>query len=101
MCTSTRLLCEEVLGRPPAQVRLLHLREPISLTAEPSGQALRAHRAKTAAVWSAIERACRDEDFRPRPSPLCNFCRFREFCPAYGGDPALASVTLGMAEAVA
>jgi putative RecB family exonuclease len=92
------LLCEEVLGRPPAEVRLLHLREPLSLTAEPSEQALRGHRAKTGAVWSAIERACRNEDFRPKPSSLCNYCRFREFCPAFGGDPNQAAVTLGMVE---
>ena len=46
-------------------------------------------------AWSAIEQACRNDDFRPRPSPLCNYCRFREFCPAYGGDPDQASVVLG------
>jgi putative RecB family exonuclease len=95
------LLCQEVLGRPPAQVRLLHLREPLSLTAEPSEQALRGHRAKTGAIWSAIERACRNEDFRPRPSSLCNYCRFREFCPAFGGDPAQAAVVLRSGERVA
>ncbi|MGA8723632.1 MAG: PD-(D/E)XK nuclease family protein [Acidimicrobiales bacterium] len=99
------LLCEEVLGRPPAEVRLLHLREPLSLTAEPSEQALRGHRAKTGAVWSAIERACRNEDFRPKPSALCNYCRFREFCPAFGGDPAQAAAAFdtveGEVEAVA
>jgi putative RecB family exonuclease len=92
------LLCEAVLGRPPAEVRLLHLREPLSLIAEPSEQALRGHRAKTGAVWSAIERACRNEDFRPKPSGLCNYCRFREFCPAFGGDPAQAAVAFGRVE---
>jgi putative RecB family exonuclease len=46
-------------------------------------------------VWSAIERACRDEDFRPKTGPLCRFCRFRDFCPAYGGDPSLAAAALG------
>ncbi len=65
------LLCQEVLGRRPAQVRLLHLKEPIAITAEPSEQAVRGQRMKTLAVWSAIERACHDEDFRPRTSPLC------------------------------
>jgi putative RecB family exonuclease len=79
------LLCTEVLGRPPAQVKLLHLKEPT----------LRGQRQKTVAVWSAIERACRDEDFRPRTSPLCNYCRFRAFCPAYGGNPDDASRVLG------
>jgi putative RecB family exonuclease len=89
------LLCEEVLGRRPVEVRLLHLREPTVISAEPSEQTIRGQRAKTLAVWSAIERACHDEDFRPRPSPLCNFCRFQAFCPAYGGDPDQAAVVLG------
>jgi putative RecB family exonuclease len=89
------LLCQEVLGRRPVQVRLLHLREPTVITAEPSAQGLVGQRNKMLAVWSAIERACRDEDFRPRTGPLCRFCRFRDFCPAYGGDPALAAAALG------
>ena len=89
------LLCEEVLGRRPVQVKLLHLKEPTSITAEPSEQAVRGQRLKTLAVWSAIERACRDEDFRPRTSPLCRFCRFQAFCPAYGGNPDEAMAVLG------
>ena len=92
------LLCQEVLGRRPVEVRLLHLKEPTVLSAEPSEQGLRGQRTKTLAVWSAIERACRDEDFRPKTGPLCRFCRFQEFCPAYGGDPSRAAVTLGTTE---
>ena len=89
------LLCEEVLGQRPAQVRLLHLKEPTTIIAEPSEQAVRGQRTKTLAVWSAIERACHDEDFRPRTSPLCRFCRFQAFCPAFGGNPDEAAVVLG------
>jgi len=89
------LLCLEVLGRRPAQVKLLHLKEPTTIVAEPSDQALRGQRQKAVAVWSAIERACRDEDFRPRTSPLCNYCRFQAFCPAYGGNPDDAARVLG------
>jgi putative RecB family exonuclease len=89
------LLCQEVLGRRPVQVKLLHLKEPTVITAEPSEQGLRGQRTKTLAVWSAIERACRNEDFRPKTGPLCRFCRFRDFCPAYGGDPSLAAAALG------
>lgn len=89
------LLCQEVLGRRPVQVKLLHLKEPTVITTEPSEQGLRGQRTKTLAVWSAIERACRDEDFRPKTGPLCRFCRFRDFCPAYGGDPSLAAAALG------
>ena len=89
------LLCQEVLGRRPVQVKLLHLKEPTVITAEPSAQGLRGQKTKTLAVWSAIERACRDEDFRPKTGPLCRFCRFRDFCPAYGGDPSLAAAAFG------
>jgi putative RecB family exonuclease len=86
------LLCEQVLGRRPVSVRLLYLKEPLVIAADPSEQALRGLRQRTAAVWSAIERACEDEDFRPKPSGLCNWCNFQSLCPAFGGDPALASV---------
>ena len=89
------LLCQEVLGRRPVQVKLLHLKEPTVIVAEPSEQGLKGQRTKALAVWSAIERACRDEDFRPKTGPLCRFCRFRDYCPAYGGDPSLAAVALG------
>jgi putative RecB family exonuclease len=85
------LLCEQVLGRRPVSVRLLYLRDPIAIEAQPSEQALRGMRQRTAAVWSAIERACEHEDFRPRPSTLCNWCSFRSLCPAVGGDPALVA----------
>jgi putative RecB family exonuclease len=89
------LLCQEVLGRRPVKVKLLHLKEPTTIIAEPSEQALRGQRQKAVAVWSAIERACENDDFQPRTSPLCNYCRFRTFCPAYGGDPDQAAVVLG------
>ena len=85
------LLCEEVLGRRPAKVRLLYLRDPLCIEAEPSDQALRGLRQRTQAVWSAIERACEADDFRPKPSALCGWCSFKALCPAFGGDPALAS----------
>jgi putative RecB family exonuclease len=89
------LLCQEVLGRRPVEVRLLHLKEPVAISTEPSEQSLRGQRQRAVAVWTAIERACRDEDFRPHPSSLCNFCRFREFCPAFGGNPEEAALALG------
>jgi putative RecB family exonuclease len=85
------LLCEEVLGRRPVSVRLLYLKDPVVIAADPSEQALRGLRQRTSAVWSAIERACEDEDFRPKPSALCKWCHFQAFCPAFGGDPSLAA----------
>jgi putative RecB family exonuclease len=77
------LLCERLLGRVPIQVRLLHLREPMALTADATSQTVRGQRIRTSAVWDAIERACASEDFRPRTGPLCNYCHFKPNCPAF------------------
>jgi len=85
------LLCSEVLGKRPAAVRLFHLKEPTVITAQPSEQAISGQRQKALAIWSAIERGCQTEDFRPKTGPLCNYCRFQEFCPAFGGNPADAA----------
>jgi len=92
------LLCEEVLGRRPVSVRLLYVREPVVIAADPSEQALRGLKQRTAAVWTAIERACEDEDFRPKPSGLCTWCSFQAFCPAFGGDPAQATALSAVAQ---
>ncbi len=83
-------LCEQALGRRPARVQLLHLRDPVSISSVPTAQSTRALRQRTAAVWTAVERACAAEDFRPRPSRLCEYCAFQEYCPAFGGDPEKA-----------
>jgi len=88
------LLCDEVLGRPPAEVRLLYLADPVTITAHTTAQTLRGQRTRTAAVWSAVRTSCAREDFRPRPSPLCSYCAFQDLCPAQGGelpDPAGAA----------
>ncbi len=84
-------LCEQVLGRRPARVQLLHLREPLAISTVPSEQSIRGLRQQTSAVWTAIELACRREDFRPKPGRLCGFCAYQAFCPAMGGDPSLAA----------
>ena len=83
-------LCERVFGRRPARVQLLHLREPIAISTVPSEQSIRGLEVRAKAVWSAVELACEHEDFRPRPSYLCDYCAFKPYCPAWGGDPALA-----------
>ena len=88
------LLCAEVLGRRPVEVRLLHLKEPTAIIARPTEQGISGQRQKALAVWSAVERACESEDFRPKTGPLCKFCRFQEFCPAFGGNPADAAPAL-------
>jgi putative RecB family exonuclease len=88
-------LLERLFGRRPARIQLLYLGEPVAIVAEPSDQSVRGLEQRTLAVWAAVERACEREDFRPRPSALCDYCAFRTWCPAFGGDPSEAPVALG------
>lgn len=86
------LLCERVLGRIPSRVQLIYLGDqPQVITTVPSEQSTRGVARKLDAIWSAVERACDKEDFRPRRSTLCNWCNFKAFCPAFGGDPSQAA----------
>jgi putative RecB family exonuclease len=83
-------LCQQLFGRMPARIQLLYLAEPLAIIATPSEQSCRGLQKRVSAIWTAVERACEREDFRPRPGPLCNWCSFQEYCPAFGGDPAKA-----------
>jgi putative RecB family exonuclease len=80
-------LCERALGRRPSRVQLLYLAEPVAIVAEPSDQSITGLTRRVGAIWTAVERACSREDFRPNPGRLCNWCAFKAYCPAFGGDP--------------
>jgi len=87
-------LCEAMLGRRPARVQLLYLSAPERIVSTPTPATLRGVGNRAGAVMSAVRTACERDDFRPKTSPLCNWCSFQEFCPAFGGDPELARPTL-------
>lgn len=88
------LLCEDLFGVLPSRIQLLYLGDGLTISTEPTEQAIRGLKAKLRALWSAIERACDQEDFRPRPGPLCNWCSFHAYCPAQGGDLAMVEVAV-------
>ncbi len=85
-------LCESVFGQRPVAIRLMYLKSGETITATPSAQSTRFITTRTSAVWKAVATACERDDFRPRPSKLCEGCAYRPWCPEFGGDPALASV---------
>ncbi len=87
-------LCEKALGKRPSRIQLLYLSEPVAVIATPTDQSLRGLERRVGALWSAVERACERDDFRPNPGPLCSWCSFQAHCPAFGGDPGLVGSSL-------
>ena len=87
-------LCEAILGKRPVRAQLLYLSGPERIVSTPTPATLRGVDGRAGAVMNAVRTACERDDFRPKTSPLCNWCSFQEFCPAFGGDPALARPTL-------
>jgi putative RecB family exonuclease len=83
-------LCEAVFGRRPARVQLLYLADPLAIACIPSEESARGLERKVGAIWAAVERACDRDDFRPNPGRLCDWCSFKAYCPAFGGDPEAA-----------
>ncbi len=85
-------LCESLLGQRPATIRLMYLKTGEVIEATPSAQSVRFITTRTTAVWKAVEKACQTGDFRPKTSTLCGSCAFKQWCPAFGGNPDLAAV---------
>ncbi len=85
------LMVEQVLGKRPVRVQLFYLLKPEAIIAVPSEQSVTGVARKSQALWNAIESACARDDFRPNTGPLCNYCSYQAYCPAFGGDPALAA----------
>jgi putative RecB family exonuclease len=69
----------------PRMLQLMYLAQGEVLRYSPDEADLRATQRKLEALWQAIERARAGGDWRPRPSRLCDWCRHKELCPAFGG----------------
>ena len=95
------MLCEQMLGRRPSRVQLYYLSKPEAIIAVPSEQTVKGVTMRTTALWSAIAGACARDDFRPRPGRLCDYCTFKPYCPAHGGDPVQAAELRGPGAVIA
>ncbi|MQA01340.1 MAG: DUF2800 domain-containing protein [Streptosporangiales bacterium] len=75
------------LGRMPRLLQLMYLGNGEVLRYQPDEHDLRATQRKVEALWQAIERAKQNQDWRPRPSRLCDWCDHKALCPEFGGTP--------------
>ncbi|MEH0932637.1 RecB family exonuclease [Micromonospora sp. CPCC 205558] len=74
-------------GVVPRVLRLLYLRDAEVLDYTPDADELLRFERTVVALWRAIEQATARQDFRPRPSRLCDWCSHQALCPSFGGTP--------------
>ncbi|MPZ28291.1 MAG: DUF2800 domain-containing protein [Micromonosporaceae bacterium] len=74
-------------GQVPRVLRLLYLRDAEICDYAPEADELVRFERTLFALWRAIERATAAQEFRPKPSRLCNWCSHQALCPAFGGSP--------------
>lgn len=68
-------------------LRLLYLKDAEICDYAPDADELARFERTLVALWRAIEQATAKQDFRPKPSRLCDWCSHQALCPAYGGTP--------------
>jgi putative RecB family exonuclease len=82
-------------GVIPTLLQLYYLADQTVLSYEPSESDLIATERKVVALWDAIQKAIERQQFQPRPSALCQWCRHQDKCPEFGGEtPPMPMVTL-------
>jgi putative RecB family exonuclease len=74
-------------GVVPKVLRLLYLKDAEVCDYSPDAEELERFERTLIALSQAVERAKREQDFRPKPSRLCGWCNHQRFCPEFGGTP--------------
>ncbi|GAA3779674.1 RecB family exonuclease [Micromonospora maritima] len=74
-------------GVVPRVLRLLYLKDAEVCDYAPDAEELVRFERTVVALWRAIEQATARQDFRPRPSRLCDWCSHQALCPSFGGTP--------------
>ncbi|TDB77146.1 PD-(D/E)XK nuclease family protein [Micromonospora sp. KC723] len=74
-------------GVVPRVLRLLYLKDAEVCDYSPDADELLRFERTVVALWQAIEQATERQDFRPRPSRLCDWCNHQALCPSFGGTP--------------
>ncbi|MEU5549897.1 MULTISPECIES: PD-(D/E)XK nuclease family protein [unclassified Micromonospora] len=74
-------------GVVPKVLRLLYLKDAEVCDYAPDAEELVRFERTVVALWRAIEQATVNQDFRPRPSRLCDWCSHQARCPTFGGTP--------------
>ena len=81
------LVLWRIHGTIPALLQLVYLGNGEVVRYSPDERDLLAVERNVRAIWDAVANAARTGDWRPRTSKLCDWCDFKDLCPAWGGTP--------------
>ena len=79
------LVVWRMTGEMPALLQLNYLGSGEFLRLQPTADDLERFEVKVRALWRAILARAEAGDWPAKPSRLCQWCSFHEFCPAQGG----------------
>ncbi len=77
------LLIRKRMSETPAELRLLYLNGPTMYRLAVDDRQLDAMDVQLRALWTAIDRALSSGRFPARRGALCNWCSYKEICPAW------------------
>jgi putative RecB family exonuclease len=80
------LLIRRRTGRAPVRLKLMYLNGPTVYEIPVNDDQLDATQRKLEALWATINRAIVNSEFPPRPGKLCDWCQYRDRCPAFADE---------------
>lgn len=80
------LLIRQRIGRTPVRLKLMYLNGPTVYEIPINDSQLDATQRKLQALWDAINRAIVRNEFPTRPGRLCDWCQYRDICPAFAEE---------------
>ncbi|MCI5825402.1 MAG: PD-(D/E)XK nuclease family protein [Arcanobacterium sp.] len=80
---ATALFYQE--GTLPARTQLIFLKDSRVLTYDPTELDVQSLRAEVETAWREIKLRLESGVFEPTPNRLCDWCTFKQYCPAFGG----------------
>lgn len=76
----------EHAGEIPKQVKLLYLKDAGLIVREPTAEILEQIKADILKIWEDIQTCQREGSWEPKTSKLCDWCNFKEICPAFSAE---------------
>ncbi len=78
-------------GVLPRMLQLEYLGDGTVVRHEPTEAEMATLESRVRSIWAGVQDTARSGDWRPRASKLCDWCSFRELCPAFGGTAPAVS----------